>query len=234
MIEISYTPFIFSLHSTKKDLQEPLFPCKIPPMAEVNYDKIRFMISAPYVRSLPKDQGMEIAFAGRSNAGKSSALNALAGRKNLAKTSGQPGKTQHINLFDVQPGLRIADLPGYGYAKVPPHEKKRWEQEMTEYILHRECLKGLVLLMDIRHPLTELDAAMIDLAVKGGREIHFILSKADKIKAGARKQTLHTMNNQLRGLTVPWSIQTLSSPKKDGVKELKQHISFWFQEGFDS
>ena len=202
-------------------------------MADISFSNTRFMTSAPYLRSLPPDEGMEFAFAGRSNAGKSSALNALTGRKSLAKTSGQPGKTQHINLFEVQPGIRIADLPGYGYAKVPPREKKRWEEEMTLYILHRECLKGIVLLMDIRHPLTELDRAMINLAVQGEREIHFILSKSDKIKANARNNTLRDMNNKLRGLTVPWSIQTLSTLKKEGVKELKQHLNFWYSQGFE-
>lgn len=202
-------------------------------MADINFNNTHFITSAPYLRSLPADEGMEIAFAGRSNAGKSSALNALVNRKSLAKTSGQPGKTQHINLFKVQSELRIADLPGYGYAKVPPHEKKRWELEMTKYILHRECLKGIVLLMDIRHPLTDLDRAMVDLAVQGDREIHFILSKADKVKANARKKALMEMNNKLRGLTVPWSIQTLSSVKKDGVNELKQHLNFWYSEGFE-
>ncbi len=171
---------------------------------------------------------MEIAFAGRSNAGKSSALNALAGRKNLAKTSSVPGKTQHINLFRVVDDLYIADLPGYGYAKVPPAEKKRWQQEMTDYILNRECLAGIVLLMDIRHPLTELDRAMLDLAVAGDREVHIVLSKADKLKTGARKKTLSDMNKALRGLTIPWSIQTLSAVKKDGVKELQQQIRFWY------
>ena len=181
------------------------------------------------MQDLPRESGMEIAFAGRSNAGKSSALNALVNRKNMAKTSGQPGKTQHINLFEVQPGFRIADLPGYGYAKVPPTEKKRWQQEMTSYILHRECLKGIVLLMDIRHPLTDLDRAMIELAVQGDRELHIILSKADKLKIGARKKTLMEMNNKLRGLTIPWSIQIFSAVKKEGIRELKQHLAFWYE-----
>ena len=202
-------------------------------MADISFNMTHFTTSAPFVKNLPPDEGMEFAFAGRSNAGKSSALNALVNRKSLAKTSGQPGKTQHINLFEVQPGLRIADLPGYGYAKVPPREKKRWEQEMTLYILNRRCLKGIVLLMDIRHPLTDLDRAMVELAVRGDREIHFILSKADKVKAGVKKKTLMDMNNKLRGLTVPWSIQTLSSTKKEGIRELKQHLSFWYTEGFE-
>jgi len=202
-------------------------------MAEISYTKIKFNTSAPYIRNLPPDAGMEIAFAGRSNAGKSSALNALANRKSLAKTSGQPGKTQHINLFDVIPGLRFADLPGYGYAKVPVHEKKRWQQEMTRYILERECLKGIVLVMDIRHPLTELDRAMIELAVEGDREIHIILSKADKLKSGAKKKTLTEVNKQMRGLPIPWSIQTFSAVKKEGIKELKEHLNFWYNEGFD-
>jgi GTP-binding protein len=199
-------------------------------VADINFNKISFSISAPYVKGLPADRGMEIAFAGRSNAGKSSALNALAGRKNLAKTSSVPGKTQHINLFRVLDDLYIADLPGYGYAKVPPAEKKRWQQEMTDYILHRECLAGIVLLMDIRHPLTELDRAMLDLAVAGDREVHIVLSKADKLKTGARKKTLSDMNKALRGLTVPWSIQTLSAVKKDGVKELQHQIRFWYED----
>lgn len=187
-------------------------------------------MSGAYVKSLPREKGMEIAFAGRSNAGKSSALNALANRKNLAKTSSVPGKTQHINMFRIQDDLHIADLPGYGYAKVPAREKKRWEQEMTEYILNRESLAGIVLLMDIRHPLTELDRAMLDLAVAGDREVHIVLSKADKVKTGIRKKTLSEMNKALRGLTVPWSIQTLSATKKEGVKELQDQICFWYDQ----
>ncbi len=202
-------------------------------MADIKYSNIRFLTSAPYMKSLPAPTGMEIAFAGRSNAGKSSALNALANRKNLAKTSGQPGKTQHINLFEVQSGLRFADLPGYGYAKVPPKEKERWQREMTDYILHRECLKGIVLLMDIRHPLTDLDRAMLQLAVDGDREVHIVLSKGDKLKTGARKKTLMEMNNKLRGLPIPWSIQILSSVKKEGIKELKDHLGFWFDQGLE-
>jgi len=195
---------------------------------EINYNTIQFITSAPRLSGLPADKGMEIAFAGRSNAGKSSALNALANRKSLAKTSSVPGKTQHINLFRLNEDLHIADLPGYGYAKVPPSEKKRWQDEMTNYILHRESLKGIVLLMDIRHPLTELDRAMLDLAVRGEREVHIVLSKADKLKSGARAKTLREMNNALRGLTVPWSIQTLSALKKEGVDRLREQILFWY------
>jgi len=196
---------------------------------EINFNTIQFVTSAPRVSSLPSGRGIEIAFAGRSNAGKSSALNALANRKSLAKTSSVPGKTQHINLFRLEDDLHIADLPGYGYAKVPPSEKKRWQDEMTSYILHRENLKGIVLLMDIRHPLTELDRAMLDLAVSGDREVHIVLSKADKLKPGARARTLSDMNKALRGLTVPWSIQTLSALKKEGVDQLREHILFWYE-----
>ncbi|MBF9018071.1 ribosome biogenesis GTP-binding protein YihA/YsxC [Oceanispirochaeta sp. M2] len=200
------------------------------PVKEINFNTIKFVMSGAYVKALPQENGIEIAFAGRSNAGKSSALNALANRKNLAKTSSVPGKTQHINMFKVTDDLRIADLPGYGYAKVPPKEKKRWQQEMTDYILKRESLVGIVLVMDIRHPLTELDRAMLDLAVTGDREVHIVLSKADKIKSGARQKTLSEMNKALKGLPIPWSIQTLSSVKKDGVKELRQQISFWYDQ----
>ncbi|QEN08429.1 YihA family ribosome biogenesis GTP-binding protein [Oceanispirochaeta crateris] len=198
-------------------------------VTDINFNTIKFIKSAPYVKGLPPEKGIEIAFAGRSNAGKSSALNALANRKSLAKTSSVPGKTQHINIFRLNEDLHIADLPGYGFAKVPPREKKRWQEEMTDYILNRESLKGIVLLMDIRHPLTELDRAMLDLAVQGGREVHIVLSKADKLKSGARSKTLSEMNKALRGLTVPWSIQTLSAVKKEGVKELRDQIVFWYE-----
>jgi GTP-binding protein len=198
-------------------------------VTEINFNTIKFITSVPYMKGLPAERGIEIAFAGRSNAGKSSALNAMANRKSMAKTSSVPGKTQHINLFSLKEDLLIADLPGYGYAKVPPREKKRWQEEMTNYILNRECLKGIILLMDIRHPLTDLDRAMLDLAVRGNREVHIVLSKADKLKSGARAKTLSDMNKALRGLTIPWSIQTLSAVKKDGVKELQDHIRFWYE-----
>lgn len=208
-----HSPCLFSYYSDVNDL---------------NFNTIKFVMSGAYVKALPPENGIEIAFAGRSNAGKSSALNALANRNNLAKTSSVPGKTQHINMFKVADDLSIADLPGYGYAKVPPREKKRWQLEMTEYILNRESLMGIVLVMDIRHPLTELDRAMLDLAVRGDREVHIVLSKADKVKTGVRQKTLSEMNKALKGLTIPWSIQTLSSVKKDGVKELREQISFWY------
>ncbi len=189
-----------------------------------------FSLSAPGVKGLPPDRGMEIAFAGRSNAGKSSALNSLAGKKSLAKTSSVPGKTRHLNLFTLGQELRIADLPGYGYAKVPLNEKKRWQKEMTNYILHRECLKGIVLLMDIRHPLTELDCNMLDLAVEGNREVHIVLNKADKVNTGTRNKTIREMNQALRGLPIPWSLQSLSNLKNTGIQELRRQITFWAEE----
>ena len=127
----------------------------------LNFRKVHFVTSAPDIRHLPNDGGIEIAFAGRSNAGKSSALNALTEQRQLARTSKTPGRTQLINLFELEPGKRLVDLPGYGYAQVPLDMKLKWQASLSEYLQRRESLKALVLLMDIRHPLKDLDLQML-------------------------------------------------------------------------
>lgn len=193
----------------------------------------RFLISAPSYGSLPRPDGAEIAFAGRSNAGKSSVLNVLTNRKNLAKTSSTPGKTRHINLFalDGDGRTRLADLPGYGYAKVDVKEQKRWGEELTRYITERECLKGVIIVMDIRHPLTENDKQMLVLCRTGGRQVHVVLNKSDKLKSGKKAQAVQKAKKELAFLAPSATFSTFSALKKDGLKELQNVIQEWLGEG---
>lgn len=149
---------------------------------KIHYQNTHFITSAPDIRHLPEDAGIEVAFAGRSNAGKSSALNRLTNQKNLAKTSKTPGRTQLINLFKVTDNCHIVDLPGYGFAQVPLEMKKKWQKSLGEYLQKRECLKGLVVLMDIRHPMKDLDQQLIYWAVEVNIPVQVLLTKADKLK----------------------------------------------------
>ena len=148
---------------------------------KLNYHKTHFLTSAPNIRAIPEDTGIEIAFAGRSNAGKSTALNALTNQKSLARTSKTPGRTQLINLFEVEPNCKLVDLPGYGYAAVPEKMKIEWQKSLGEYLQKRKCLGGLVVLMDIRHPLKDLDQQMIEWAVSADLPVMLLLTKADKL-----------------------------------------------------
>lgn len=143
--------------------------------------KAQFLKSAAQLSQLPNDNGIEIAFAGRSNAGKSTAINVLTGIKGLAKTSKTPGRTQLINLFAIDDQRRLVDLPGYGYAAVPQAVKERWQQTLSRYLQNRQCLRGLILLMDIRHPLTEFDQHIIQWATSAKLPIYILLTKADKL-----------------------------------------------------
>lgn len=154
------------------------------------YRATRFLSSAHSLDQLPPDEGREVAFAGRSNAGKSSALNALTGQKALARISKTPGRTQLINLFQVEPGRFLVDLPGYGYAKVPEALRRHWRRTLAEYFERRRSLNGLILLMDIRHPLTEMDRQMLDWSRHRGLPCLVLLTKADKLKRGPAKATL--------------------------------------------
>lgn len=195
-----------------------------------NYHMTHFVISAPDIRHLPRDEGIEVAFAGRSNAGKSSALNTLTNQKGLARTSKTPGRTQLINLFEVVDGIRLVDLPGYGYAEVPEEMKLKWQRALGEYLQKRNCLKGLVVLMDIRHPLKELDQQMITWAVAVGTPVLLLLTKADKLASGARKAQL----NMVREAIIPFmgdiQVEAFSSPKKIGVDKLREKLDTWFSE----
>ena len=175
----------------------------------------------------PENEGREVAFAGRSNAGKSSALNALTGSNKLARTSKTPGRTQLINFFDVQEGVFLVDLPGYGYAKVPEAMKKEWQHHMAQYLERREALVGLVLLVDIRHPMKEFDEMMLNLSVSANLPMHILLTKADKLKQGAARQVLNALRKDLSRFPQV-SVQLFSSLKKTGVDQLSMKLDEWF------
>lgn len=175
----------------------------------------------------PADFGCEVAFAGRSNAGKSSAINALTGNSKLARTSRTPGRTQLINFFSVADQVRLVDLPGYGFAKVPLKVKEEWNKQLERYLQLRQSLKGLILLMDIRHPLKDYDRQMIEWAVKSEMPVHILLTKSDKLKRGPAKSTLLTVKKELKNHEQWISVQLFSSHNHDGMDELQRTLNWW-------
>jgi len=200
-------------------------------MTKVNFNTAKFLISAPSLKQCPPEQGAEVAFAGRSNAGKSSALNSLTRNSKLARTSKSPGCTQLINFFTLQssPDYRIVDLPGYGYAKVSLAMKERWQEHLTEYLDARQCLKGLVLVMDVRNPMQDLDKMLVKRALDSQRPLHMILTKTDKISRGAAQNTLFQLRQGLKksDLDELVTVQTFSSVTGDGVDELAKKVTSW-------
>ncbi|MEZ8965814.1 ribosome biogenesis GTP-binding protein YihA/YsxC [Vibrio breoganii] len=200
---------------------------------KIHYQNTHFITSAPDIRHLPEDEGIEIAFAGRSNAGKSSALNRLTNQRALAKTSKTPGRTQLINLFKVDENCHIVDLPGYGFAQVPLELKKKWQRSLGEYLQRRECLKGLVVLMDIRHPMKDLDQQMIFWAVDSGIPVQVLLTKADKLKSGARKAALLKIRKDAEGFGGDVNVEAFSSLKGIGVDQLRARLDTWFAPAFE-
>ncbi|GAL12817.1 GTP-binding protein EngB [Vibrio astriarenae] len=195
---------------------------------KIHYQNTHFITSAPDIRHLPEDEGIEIAFAGRSNAGKSSSLNRLTNQRNLAKTSKTPGRTQLINLFKVTDGCHIVDLPGYGFAQVPLEMKKKWQKSLGEYLQKRQCLKGLVVLMDIRHPMKDLDQQLIYWAVDSGIPVQVLLTKADKLKQGARKAQVLKIREEAKAFGGDVRVDAFSSLKGLGVDVLRNKLDEWF------
>lgn len=188
-----------------------------------------FLTSAARVEQCPEDAGYEVAFAGRSNAGKSSAINTLT-RASLARTSKTPGRTQLLNFFSLDEVRRLVDLPGYGYAKVPIPLKLHWQQHLEAYLSSRTSLMGLILMMDIRHPLTPFDHLMLDWAASSQMPMHILLTKADKLTFGAGKAALLKTQREIEnkwGATA--SIQLFSSTKRIGVAEAQQVLADWLQ-----
>ncbi|MCE9682459.1 ribosome biogenesis GTP-binding protein YihA/YsxC [Halomonas alkalisoli] len=198
-------------------------------MAQFNYQTARFMTSAPTLAHCPPDEGAEVAFAGRSNAGKSSAINTLTRQKALARTSRTPGRTQLINLFSLGDDTtrRLVDLPGYGYAKVPEEVKREWQRHLAEYLRARQSLKGVVLVMDVRHPLTEFDQTLLGWADEQEMPVHILLTKSDKLKSGAAKSALQQVRTRLREWEDLVSIQLFSSLKREGVDEASRRLDGW-------
>jgi GTP-binding protein len=187
----------------------------------------RFEISIAKTSGLPTPDGPEIAFAGRSNAGKSSAINTLAGHTRLAYVSKTPGRTQLINFFRLNCGAVLVDLPGYGYAKVPPEIRKQWQGLLERYLSRRENLIGLVLIMDSRHPLTPLDLQMLGWFVPSGRPIHILLTKSDKLSKNQAAAALALVRRELGHLAGQVSVQLFSSLHKTGVDEVEHVVAGW-------
>ena len=196
-------------------------------MKKVNPFRVAsYVLSAHELKQLPKDNGIEVAIAGRSNAGKSSAINTLTDQKSLARTSKTPGRTQQIVIFELDENRRIADLPGYGYAKVPLKLKAHWRTVMSRYFETRRCLRGVVLVMDIRHPMRDFDTQMLAWCDSAGIPCHILLTKADKLKRGPAQSTLLKVRRDLPDIA---SVQVFSSSKKIGLDELLDKLSIWYE-----
>lgn len=198
---------------------------------KINFEVASFLTSAPNISHMhmPADVGYEIAFAGRSNAGKSSALNTITRQKNLARTSKTPGRTQLINIFGLDPQRRLVDLPGYGFAKVPLDMKLKWQKSLSEYLQNRQCLRGLVVMMDIRHPLKDLDVNMIRWAVESDLPVLGLLTKCDKLKSGARKAAVLKARKDCEVYGGDITIQAFSSLKVIGKAEAISVMNQWLQ-----
>jgi GTP-binding protein len=192
------------------------------------FQNATFFISAHHLRDLPPASGVEVAFAGRSNAGKSSALNTLANHNRLAYVSKQPGRTQLINFFTLGNDRHLVDLPGYGYAKVPEAMRNHWQTVLSRYLSERSSLAGLVLVMDSRHPLTPLDRQMLDWFSPSGKPVHVLLTKSDKL---SRSESTLTLNKVRKELKEGWgdniTVQLFSSLKKQGVEDAEKVIGAW-------
>lgn len=185
----------------------------------------QFVLAAHRISQLPADQGAEVAFAGRSNAGKSSALNALTGHKGLARTSKTPGRTQQMVAFSLPtPDTRLIDLPGYGYAKVPLEMREHWKLEIDAYLHQRRSLRGLILIVDIRHPLKEFDRLMLEFCFATQLPCHLLLTKADKLSRGQATQALATLRKQFAAEGLHATAQVFSSSAGTGVEEARQAV----------
>jgi GTP-binding protein len=193
------------------------------------YTQAKFINSSPRLKDTPPDQGLEVAFAGRSNAGKSSAINTLTRQHGLARISKTPGRTQMLNFFEINEHQRFVDLPGYGYAKVPLAVKKQWHELMETYLTSRKSLCAIVLVMDVRHPLTEFDWQMVEWCEHTGLPLHVLLTKADKLNYGAAKNTLLQIQNELKEANFPLTIQLFSSLKKTGIDEVHKALDHLFK-----
>jgi GTP-binding protein len=191
------------------------------------FQKAAFSTTVAKLRDLPADSQCEVAFAGRSNAGKSSAINTLANHTRLAFVSKTPGRTQHLNYFLLEPGKYFVDLPGYGFAKAPEEIRSQWEGLLAPYLRHRDALCGLVLIMDSRHPLTELDLQMFGWFAPTGKPIHILLTKADKLNRQQQALVFREVQEVLAEIGGNFSLQMFSSLQKSGVKEAETVLAGW-------
>lgn len=187
----------------------------------MNFNKTKFIQSASNITESPDDTGSEVAFVGRSNSGKSSAINVIVNQKNLARISKTPGRTQLINFFEVDKQHRLVDLPGYGYAKTSKKQQKEWGFMIGEYLKYRQTLKGVILIIDIRRGLMELDHAFLDFYLPLNKPLHVLLTKSDKLKKQARKKSFDSVQSIVGSVA---SVQLFSSLKKSGSEEAKGKI----------
>lgn len=202
-------------------------PDKVAAPEAPDYRRAEFITSAAKLHQCPEDEGWEVAFAGRSNAGKSSAINSLTNNKKLAKTSKTPGRTQLINFFGLSDSQRLVDLPGYGFAKVPVAVKKEWTKQLENYLAKRQCLRGMILLMDVRHPLQPFDEQMLNWALAAQMPVHILLTKADKLKKGPAGNALQSVRKAMKPHETLVSVQLFSALKHTGHKELIQVLDGW-------
>lgn len=194
-----------------------------------HYQKAYFLLSAAEVKQLPLDEGIEVAIVGRSNAGKSSVLNKITQNKGLARVSKTPGRTQMVNVFVLDEHRRLTDLPGYGFAKVPLMAKLKWQKTVDTYINTRKSLKGLILVMDIRHPLRESDVQLLEYCEHRGLAVHILLNKADKLSRGTVTKTLQEVKAALTGYRNSVTFQVFSALKGSGIKELHLQLNKWYE-----
>lgn len=194
------------------------------------YQEAKYLTSAAEFEQLPPDEGAEIAFIGRSNAGKSSALNVITGIKGLARTSKTPGRTQMINFLALNERQRLVDLPGYGYAKAPRMVQERWEELVDSYLKKRRSLKGLVVVMDVRHPLKERDADVVKWAVDYGIPLHILLTKSDKLNQSAAKKTINELEDALTPYDDHITLQLFSSYDRTGLDVVKTVLNKWYRQ----
>ena len=193
----------------------------------LDYQQAAFLKSAPTLRECPPDSGAEVAFAGRSNAGKSSAINTLTDNHKLARTSKTPGRTQLLNFFSLDEERRLVDLPGYGFAKVPLAVKQAWQRHLEDYLSKRQCLRGLILLMDIRHPLQPFDQQLLEWAQHSAMPVHILLTKADKLNFGNAKTALLKVQKQIANDDGRISIQLFSALHRTGLEQLQEQLDSW-------
>ncbi|MFA5082634.1 MAG: ribosome biogenesis GTP-binding protein YihA/YsxC [Hydrogenophilaceae bacterium] len=186
-----------------------------------------FFITVANIADLPLDSLAEVAFAGRSNAGKSSAINTIALHKRLAFVSKTPGRTQHLNFFQVAEQRFLVDLPGYGYARAPLEQQRGWQSLIGGYLASRPPLRGLILIMDARHPFTDLDIQLLEWFRVSGKPVHILLSKADKLNRSECTLTLMKTRSQLAEMGINGTAQLFSSPKRTGVDEAETMLRQW-------
>ncbi len=193
------------------------------------FNQSQYLVSAYRYDQLPEDVGQEIAFVGRSNAGKSTTINALTNHKGLAKVSKTPGRTQLFNCFEFAPGRRLIDLPGYGYAKVPEKMRKHWQKEIDYYLMNRNSLIGVVVIMDIRHPMKDFDKQMIHWAHQSGLYSHVLLNKADKLSRSQMAKAIQATEKTIATISETTTCQAFSALRREGADILSATISPWFE-----